>query len=92
MMEVLKRESESLRRALTQYKQTTPPCLVLSPCLLITHHHDNYHQYYISRTPILSVNLSGPTGTAVTPNSLSDEVQFAGAREGAGGRVNGSRK
>ena len=85
MMEVLKRENEILRRALTQYNQANNPA-ALSSLTLPPHNppprqlpsilHQQNGQSAEDPHPMLSVNPSGPTGTAVTANSLSNEVRL----------------
>ena len=85
MMEVLKRENEILRRALTQYNPANNPA-ALSSLALPPHNppprqlpsilHQQNGQNAEDPHPMLSVNPSGPTGAAVTANSLSNEVRL----------------
>ena len=82
VMEVLKRENEILRRALGQYNQASNP-VALSSLALPPHNppprqlssvlqQQNGHSAEDPH-PILSVNPSGPVGTA--PNSLAHDVR-----------------
>ena len=85
MMEVLKRENEILRRALTQYNQANNPAALSSltlppqnppPRQLPSISHQRNGQGGEDPHPMLSVNPSGPTGAAVAPNSVSNDVRL----------------
>jgi hypothetical protein len=88
VMEVLKRENEILRRALTQYSQANNPAglgsLALPPHNPPLRQLSSVLQQQNGQSaedphPILSVSPSGPGGTATAtgaaPNSLSNEVR-----------------
>jgi hypothetical protein len=85
VMEVLKRENEILRRALTQYNHANNPAALGS--LTLPPHNPPLRQLPSAAQqqtgqsaedphPILSVNPPGPGGTSAAPNSLSNEVRL----------------
>ena len=83
-MEVLKKENEILRRGLTQYNQANNPAALSSltlpphnpPRQLPSISHQQNGQGGEDSHPMLSVNPSGPTGAAVAPNSVSNDVRL----------------